>query len=54
LLLNRFIEKDGEWWAVAKDVADALGFRDATVATQKMADRYKGTAKYVPLAASKK
>ena len=23
----RFIEKDGEWWAVAKDVADALGYK---------------------------
>jgi Prophage antirepressor len=23
----RFVEKDGEWWAVAKDVADALGYK---------------------------
>lgn len=22
----RFVEKDGEWWAVAKDVAEALGY----------------------------
>lgn len=25
----RFVEKEGEWWAVAKDVAEALGYRDA-------------------------
>lgn len=23
----RFIEKDGEWWAVLKDVCDALGIK---------------------------
>ncbi|WP_167957928.1 BRO-N domain-containing protein [Anaerosporobacter faecicola] len=41
----RFVEKDGEWWAVAKDITDALGFRDANVATRKMPDKYKGTHK---------
>lgn len=45
----RFVEKDGEWWAVAKDITDALGFRDSSVATQKMADKYKGTAKVCTL-----
>lgn len=25
----RFVEHEGEWWAVAKDVSDALGYRDA-------------------------
>ena len=25
----RFVEKEGEWWAVAKDVADALGYTHA-------------------------
>lgn len=41
----RFVEKDGEWWAVAKDAAKALNFRDATTATQKMKEQYKGTYK---------
>ena len=26
----RFVEKDGEWWAVAKDVTDALGLAQST------------------------
>ena len=41
----RFIEKDGEWWAVAKDITDAMGFRDANVATRKMPQKYKVTYK---------
>lgn len=41
----RFVEKDGEWWAVAKDIAKALCFRDANVATRKIPDKYKGTHK---------
>lgn len=28
----RFIEKDGEWWAVAKDVAEALGYANPSMA----------------------
>ena len=30
----RFVEYDGEWWAVLKDIADALGLR-----TDKIAER---------------
>lgn len=41
----RFIEKDGEWWAVATDIAKALNFRDAYNTTIKLKDKYKGTAK---------
>lgn len=41
----RFVEHEGEWWAVAKDVADALGYRDANTALRKMSDKYKGTLK---------
>lgn len=41
----RFVEHNSEWWAVAKDVADALNFRDADAATRKMPDKYKGTCK---------
>lgn len=41
----RFVEKDGEWWAVAKDVADALGFVRAKDATKKLSNKYKGEYK---------
>jgi prophage antirepressor-like protein len=34
----RFIEKDGEWWAVAKDVADALGYSNSRDAIRKHVD----------------
>ena len=40
----RFVEVDGEWNAVAKDVTDALGFRMASDALRKTKDKYKGTA----------
>lgn len=39
----RFIEKDGEWWAVATDIAKALGHRDANNAVRILKDKYKGT-----------
>ena len=39
------MEKDGEWWAVAKDVTDALGFSRAREAVKKMPNKYKGTHK---------
>ncbi|MDV3052471.1 MULTISPECIES: BRO-N domain-containing protein [Staphylococcus] len=32
----RFIEKDGEYWAVASDVAKALGYRDAPSMTRNI------------------
>lgn len=48
----RFVEKDGEWWAVAKDVTEALGFAQAKDATRKMADKYKGRYK-VPITSEK-
>ncbi len=41
----RFVEKDGEWWAVAKDVTNALGFERARDATRKLAGKYKGAYK---------
>lgn len=41
----RFVEIDGEWWAVAADVAKALNFRDAYNATLKMKTKYRGTYK---------
>lgn len=41
----RFTEKDGDWWAVAKDVAEALGYRDAENATRYLPKKYKDTLK---------
>ena len=42
----RFVEKEpGDWWAVAKDIADALDFRDAYAATRYLPEHMKGTLK---------
>ncbi|WP_278926564.1 BRO-N domain-containing protein [Staphylococcus auricularis] len=41
----RFIEKDGEYWAVASDVAKILGFRDAFNATKYLPEHVKDTLK---------
>ncbi|PTF17406.1 phage repressor protein [Staphylococcus devriesei] len=41
----RFIEKDGEYWAVAGDVAKILGFRDAFNATKYLPEHVKDTLK---------
>lgn len=41
----RFTEKAGEWWAVAKDVAEALGYRDAEKASRYLPQKYKDTLK---------
>lgn len=30
----RFVEKDGEWWAILKDICDALGLRTDKVASR--------------------
>lgn len=42
----RFVEKDGEWWAVAKDVAEALGYAKTDNLTKRLKEKYKGTAKW--------
>ena len=39
----RIVTKDGESWFVAKDVADALGYRDAANMTRNLDDDEKGT-----------
>ena len=41
----RFVEREpGEWWAVATDIAKALGFRDAHNATHNIPGQHKATA----------
>ena len=37
----RFIEKDGEWWAVAVDVAKALAIGNTTMAIKRISDKDK-------------
>ena len=41
----RFIEKDGEYWVIASDVAKVLGFRDAFNATKYLPEHVRGTLK---------
>lgn len=41
----RFVEIDGEWWAVASDVAKALGYRDAFNMARAIDSEDKGTQK---------
>ncbi|MDW4343492.1 Bro-N domain-containing protein [Staphylococcus saprophyticus] len=45
----RFIEYDGEHWAVAGDVAKILGFRDAHTATRVLPNHVKDTHKVCTL-----
>lgn len=41
----RFVEHNGEWWAVAKDIADALGYQLTTNMTRLLDDKDKGMHK---------
>ena len=41
----RFVEKDGEWWAVAKDVAKALEYKLTTNMTRLLDKKDKGIHK---------
>lgn len=41
----RFIEKDGEYWAIASDIAKVLGFRDANTAVRVLPEHVRGTLK---------
>lgn len=45
----RFIEKDGEYWAIAGDVAKILDFRDAHTATRVLPNHVKDTHKVCTL-----
>lgn len=39
----RFVWHNGEWWAIAKDVADVLGYRDAYNMTRNLETEEKDT-----------
>ncbi|BDR59555.1 BRO-N domain-containing protein [Xylocopilactobacillus apicola] len=41
----RFVEVNGEWCAIAKDVTEALDYRDPNTALRKMPEKYKGAYK---------
>ena len=41
----RFIEKNGEYWAIASDIAKVLGFRDANTAVRYLPTHARGTLK---------
>ena len=41
----RFIEKDGEHWAIASDIATVLDFRDSFNATKNLPNHVRGTLK---------
>jgi prophage antirepressor-like protein len=47
----RFVQNDGEWWAVAKDVADALGYANTK---ESVNEHCKGVAKCYLLTAGGK
>ncbi|WP_375709272.1 hypothetical protein [Lentilactobacillus buchneri] len=36
----RFVEVDGEWCGVAKDISDALDYRDANSMVKKLDKKY--------------
>ena len=36
----RFVEVDGEWCGIAKDISDALGYRDANSMVKKLNQKY--------------
>ena len=50
----RFVEVNGEWWAVAGDVAKALGYRDAPTMTRNIDDEDKGAHNVCSTSTSKK
>ncbi|MCI2863174.1 Bro-N domain-containing protein [Staphylococcus hominis] len=41
----RFIEKDGEHWAIASDISKVLGFRDAQTTVRYLPNHTRGTLK---------
>lgn len=41
----RFVQVDEEWVGIAKDISDALGYRDANSMTKKINSKYSVYAK---------
>lgn len=41
----RFVEINGEWWAVGNDVTRALGYKDYKKILSRLNDKYKGVDK---------
>lgn len=48
----RFVALNGEWWAVAKDVSDALGYQLTTNMTKHIDEKDKGISKVHTLGGS--
>jgi prophage antirepressor-like protein len=40
--LIRFVDRSGEWEAVAKDITDAMGYLEPSTALRNMPGKYKG------------
>lgn len=45
----RFVQINDEWCGIAKDISDALGYRDAHTMLRHVPDKYKGTQKVCTL-----
>ena len=41
----RFVEHEGEWWAIAKDIADALCYSETNAMTRHLKDKYLTSVK---------
>lgn len=41
----RFVEIEGEWWGIAKDIADALGYSDTHAMTRHLKSKFLTTVK---------
>jgi prophage antirepressor-like protein len=49
----RFVDKDGEWWAVAQDVCAVLDIENARQALQNIPERFKGVSTIYTLSIAK-
>ncbi|MGG2110988.1 BRO family protein [Lysinibacillus pakistanensis] len=41
----RFVEIEGEWWGIAKDIADALGYSQTQAMTKHLKRKYLTSSK---------
>lgn len=41
----RFVEIEGEWWGIAKDIADALGYVDSQAMVRHIKSKFLQTVK---------